>query len=114
MQFTFITLSPEDLRNVIREEIERAVRQPTKATAEPSAYFTLAQAVERYGVSKSYLYRLSSKREVSTRRVGKSVQFDSSELVAHFDKTAKRSQTAIDAELRTQGVFPTLKGKRRG
>lgn len=112
MQLTFISLSPEDLRLVIREEVERAVGQPSLKAIDQPQYLSMEQAVQRHGVSKSYLYRLSSERTVGTRRVGKAVQFNAKELEAHFNKTAKQSQTAIDAELKTRGVFPTLKGKR--
>ena len=111
MQLTFISLTPDDLRQVIREEVERAIgRQPTKA--DQPKYVPILEAAQRHGVSKSYLYRLSSDHAISTRRVGKSVQFDAKELEAHFDKTAKRSKAAIDADLKKGGVFPTLKGKR--
>lgn len=110
MQLTFISLTPDDLRQVIREEVERAVgRQPT--TADQPKYIPIPEAAQRHGVSKSYLYRLSSDRAISTRRVGKSIQFDAQELEDHFNKTAKRSQAAIDADLKKSGVFPTLKGK---
>lgn len=44
--------------------------------------------------------------------MGKSIQFDTKELEDYFDKTAKRSQAAIDADLKKSGVFPALKGKR--
>lgn len=111
MQLTFISLSPDDLRQVIREEVERAVgRQPKKA--DQPQYLSIQDAAQRHGVSKSYLYRLSSQRAISTRRVGKSIQFDAKELDGHFNKTAKQSQAAIDADLKKSGVFPTLKGKR--
>ena len=55
-------------------------------------------------------FRLS----VPSRRavLGWSIQFDASELEAHFNSTTKKSQAAIDAELKKTGVFPTLKGKR--
>ena len=114
MQHTLISLSPDDFRQVIREEVERAVGRsaPALTTPDQPHYLPLAQAAERHGVSKSYLYRLSSQRTISTRRVGRNVQFDAKELEAHFDKTAKRSLAAIDADLKKSGVFPTLKGKR--
>ncbi|WP_375418300.1 hypothetical protein [uncultured Hymenobacter sp.] len=112
MEFTFITLSPNDLRNVIREEVERVINRPAPVPSDQLRYLPISNAAQKHGVSRSYLYRLSSKQIVSTRRVGKSIQFDAQELEAHFNKTAKRSQTAIDADLRQQGVFPTLKGKR--
>ena len=112
MQLTFISLTPEDLRLVIREEVERAVGQPQSKMAAPSQYLSLAQAAQQHKVSKSYLYRLSSERAVGTRRVGKSIQFDAKELEAHFNKTTRKSKTAVDDDLKQHGVFPTLKGKR--
>lgn len=111
MQLTFITLAPEDLRQLLREEIERAINR-TKPSSFDQPYLSIPQAAQRHGVSKSFLYRLSSNRDVSTRRVGKSIQFDTKELEDYFDKTAKRSQAAIDADLKKSGVFPALKGKR--
>lgn len=113
MPHTLISLSPDDFRQVIREEVERAVGRSAPALTTPTQpqYLLIAQAVERHGVSKSYLYRLSSQRVISTRRVGKAIQFDADELDAHFDKTAKPSQTVVDAKLKQRGVFPTLKGK---
>ena len=114
MPHTLISLSPDDFRQVIREEVERAVGRSAPALTPPTQpqYLPITQAAERHGVSKSYLYRLSSQRVISTRRVGKAIQFDAGELDAHFDKTAKPSQTVVDAELKQRGVFPTLKGKR--
>ena len=112
MNLTFISLSPDDLRELLREEIQKAVGRPgTSPVAQPK-YLSIDQAVQRHGVSKSFLYRLSSERTISTRRVGRSIQFDASELEAHFNSTTKKSQTAIDAELKKTGIFPTLKGKR--
>jgi len=111
MQLTFISLTPDEIRRIFREEFKRAgCRQPT--TADQPKYIPIPEAAQRHGVSKSYLYRLSSDRTISTRRVGKSIQFDAQELEDHFNKTAKRSQAAIDADLKANGVFPTLKGKR--
>ena len=114
MQHTLISLSSDDFRQVIREEVERAVGRsaPAPVLSDQPFYLPLAQAAELHGVSASYLYRLSSQRTVSTRRVGKNIQFDAKELEAHFNKTAKRSLAAIDADLKKSGVFPTLKGKR--
>ena len=114
MQLTFISLTPEDLRLVIREEVERAVGQSPIKVTDPSQYLSIVQAAQQHGVSKSYLYRLSSERAVGTRRVGKAIQFDAKELETHFNRTAKQSKAAVDEELRRSGVFPTLKGKRRG
>lgn len=112
MQLTFISLSPDDLRQVIREEVERAVGQSPPKTADQPLYLSVEQAAQRYEVSKSYLYRLSSERAVGTRRVGKAIQFRAKELEDYFDKTVKSSKAAIEAELKRSGVFPTLKGKR--
>ncbi|TVT37855.1 helix-turn-helix domain-containing protein [Hymenobacter setariae] len=111
MQLTFINLSPDDLRQLLREEVERLLRQAQPNPVE-KPYLSITQAEQQHGVSKSFLYRLSSNREVSTRRVGKSIQFDAKELENYFDKTAKRSHAAIEADLKKGGVFPTLKGKR--
>ncbi|MBF9236770.1 helix-turn-helix domain-containing protein [Hymenobacter sp. BT683] len=111
MQLTVISLSPDDLRQVIREEVERIVRRPSPALTEPLRYLSISDAVQKHRVSKSFLYRLSSERTISTRRVGKSVEFDAQELEAYFDKTARKSINTIDANLRKEGVFPTLKGK---
>ena len=112
MQLTLITLSPDDLRQVIREEVERAVARPATAPSTTLKYLPLAQASELYNVSLSYLYRISSNGDVSKRLVGKNIQFDTSELEEFFNKKTKRSRTAIDADLKKNGVFPTLKGKR--
>ena len=111
MQVTIIPLSPDDIRRFIHEAVERTVGRQSTTVDQPK-YIPIPEAAQRHGVSKSYLYRLSSDRAISTRRVGKSIQFDVQELEDHFNKTAKRSKTAIDADLKANGVFPTLKGKR--
>jgi excisionase family DNA binding protein len=111
MQLTFINLSPDDLRQLVREEVERLIRQSQPSSID-QPYLSITQAGQQHGVSKSFLYRLSANREVSTRKVGKSIQFDAKELEDYFNKTSKRSQSAIDSDLKKGGVFPTLKGKR--
>ena len=112
MQQNCIPLSPDDLRNVIREEVERAIGRPAVGSTDKPKYLSRSQASKKYGVSDSFLYRLSSEREVSTRRVGKNVEFDANELEELFNRKTKRSKFAIDADLKKQGVFPTLKGNR--
>lgn len=110
MELTLI--STEDLRKIFREEVERALSRPAPISPDQPRFLAISAAVKKHGISKSFLYRLSSERTITTRRVGKSVEFDSQELEAYFDKTAKKSITAIDCELKKGGVFPTLKGKR--
>lgn len=112
MNHTFIHLSPENVRIIFREEFERAVGRPVAGSTDKAKYLSRSQASEKYGVSDSFLYRLSSDREVSTRRVGKNIEFDADELEAYFNKKAKPSKGSIDADLKKEGVFPTLKGKR--
>ena len=112
MQTTCITLSPDEIKNLISEGIQQAVGWLPVGSTEKPKYLSRSQASKKYGVSDSFLYRLSSDREVSTRRVGKNVEFDANELEEHFNRKAKRSKVSIDADLKKQGVFPTLKGNR--
>ena len=110
MELTLI--STEDLRKIFREEVERALSRPAPSAPSQLRYVAISDAVVKHRVSKSFLYRLSSERTVSTRRVGKSIEFDAQELESYFDRTAKRSKAAIDSDMKKDGVFPTLKGKR--
>lgn len=110
MELTLI--STEELRRILREEVERAISRPTLIAPDKPRYLAIADAAHKHRVSKSFLYRLSSERTISTRRVGKCIEFDAQELETYFDKTAKKSVIAIDADLKKGGVFPTLKGKR--
>ena len=109
MELTLISI--EDLRKFLREEFERGLSRPALIPPDQPRFLAISAAVKKHGVSKSFLYRLSSERTVSTRRVGKCIEFDAQELESYFDKTAKRSKAAIDADLKKDGVFPTLKGK---
>ena len=112
MQHTVIQLTPEELRLIIREEFKTVVGRPRQALFDQLRYLSIADPAQKYRVSKSFLYRLSSERTISTRRVGKSIEFDAQELETYFDKTARKSISAIDADLKKEGVFPTLNGKR--
>ena len=111
---TLIQLSPDDLRNVIREEVERAFGpQVARPHAEPE-YLTIAQAAQKYGISNSHLYTLSSQQAVTTRKVGRAVQFLAKDLERHFNDKTKPSVASIDELLSARGVFPTLNRGRRG
>lgn len=112
MEHTLIYLPPDVLRQLVREEFERVMAKLASGPTDNIKYLAVAQASKKYNVSDSYLYRLSSHGDVTTRRVGKNIQFDANELEEFFNKKTKRSRTAIDADLKKNGVFPTLKGKR--
>lgn len=112
MQVTYITITPEDLKSVIQEAVERTFNRSAPTTPDSPRYTSLKDAMRKHGVSASFLYRLSSQKTVGTRKVGKRIQFDTKELEGYFDKSVKRSVSAIDTDLKTNGVFPTLKGKR--
>lgn len=114
MDLTILQLSSDTLRAVIREEVERAIGpQLPRSQAEPK-YLSLQQAVQKYGLSKSHLYTLSSQRAVTTRKVGRALQFLAEDLERHFNGKTKPSVAAIDAKLNEHGVFPTLNAKHRG
>ena len=110
-----LIFTPEDFRAVIREEVERAISGPqaTRLYPEPK-YLTIAQAAEKYDLSKSHLYTLSSRQAVTTRKVGRAVHFLAEDLERHFNGKTKRSLNGIDTDLNTRGVFPTLKQRSRG
>ena len=112
MEHTLIYLHPDVLRQLLREEFERATAKLANSPTDNPKYLPVAQASNKYKVSDSYLYRLSSNGDVTTRRVGKNIEFDANELEEFFNKKTKRSRTAIDADLKKNGVFSTLKGNR--
>ena len=112
MDYTIISFTISQIQDFIRKEIERVVDRDKPLPTDQRRYLPISDAAQKYRVSKSFLYRLSSERTISTRRVGKSIEFDAQELETYFDKTARKSISAIDADLKKEGVFPTLNGKR--
>lgn len=92
MNITILQLTPDDLRNVIREEVARAMGPPLPSALSEPKYLTLAQAQAKYNLSRSHLYHLSSNRAVTTRKVGRALQFLAQDLERHFNAKTKPSQ----------------------
>lgn len=71
----------EDLKQAIREEF-RSVLQEYFAEKEKERYLSIKQAANRLGVDKSTLWRWDRSHYLVPTRVGKSVRYRESDIIA--------------------------------
>lgn len=77
----FTQYSADDFRQIIRDEIRKALTRATHTEKETSSKFlTMDDASKYLSISKSHLYKLTSNQSISHSKRGKRIYFVKSEL----------------------------------
>ena len=99
-----ISLSRHELRQLLREEVQACLSTQITTTAQASDYEPMETLVRDRKVSESLLYKISSKRLVTTKKIGRRLYFNVAELEAYFARTTKKSLKQLESDL-DKGVF---------
>ena len=84
----------EDIRAVVREEVERALRSVPHG---PSQLLTVAQAAQLLGVSQRTVRRQIASGEIPVVRVGRAVRIDPAVISPDPARIAQLARGAIAA-----------------
>jgi len=94
-----ISISRHEFRQMIREELAQHTLHKPKAVADDNLYESIDTLAREKKISKSMLYQVSSKRLVTTKKVGRQLFFHVAELEQYFARTTKKSLNVINADL---------------
>lgn len=108
--------APDELFEMMFKFAEKySLFSPKQIDTSPQAFLSIKQAMKKYNAKRSLFYRLSSDRKVSTRKIGKEIQFCQKELDEYFNQSIRPSEALI-AESLKDNLFQmrSKKGKRSG
>ena len=97
----FISLTKEELENIIIASVEKAVRVGLSGIQieKSDKYFTVHQAAEFLGLSVSTIYRKSEERVIPSIKKGKRLYFCAQELEAWLRSGKQMTVEEIEEEV---------------
>lgn len=107
-----ISISRHEFRQMIREELAQHTSNKPPAVADDNLYKSIDILTKEKKISKSMLYQISSKRLVTTKKVGRHLFFHVTELEQYFARTTKKSLNSINADLESDLFNRVSKRKR--
>lgn len=108
-----ISISRHEFRQIIREELTQHTSNNPTTVTDANLYKPINTLVIEKKISRSLLYQISSKRLVTTKKVGRQLFFHVAELEQHFARTTKKSLNTINADLEGKLFNHVTKGKRK-
>lgn len=107
-----ISMSKHEFQQMMEEVFAKHNSTKPTTAADNNLYESIDTLAREKKISKSMLYQLSSKRLVTTKKVGRQLFFHVAELEQYFARTTKKSLNAINADLEGDLFNRVSKGKR--
>ena len=97
----FTQLSLHELRNIIREEMQNAVKQPSEqlsVSLNVDPYMNIKETANLLGLAVPSIYGLVHRREIPHIKRGKFLKFERNLIIAWLESARKKTKEEIKAE----------------
>lgn len=111
-QITVITVSPHELKKLIREAVEESNKDSKKENNKLKKPLNVDQAAEFLGWAKPTLYAYTSERKIPYSKRGGKLYFDEDELIEWLRQGKQKTQAEIQTE--AQNYVKNGKGGKNG
>jgi excisionase family DNA binding protein len=96
----FSQLSLQELRSLIRDEMQNAVKQcvPINETQDIPTYMNIEETARLLGLAVPSIYGLVHRRQIPHIKKGRYLKFKRNEIIAWLESGRKKTQAEIYAE----------------